>query len=521
MSTKTKSQLMAENTELLARLADLEDRLAKLRPDGRAPAEAGLTAHAQIDDPLRISEVRYRRLFETAKDGILLLDADTGRITDVNPFLEDLLGYSHTELVGKALWQIGPVKDIIASQEAMRHLQHTEYIRYEDLPLETKSGQYLQVEFVSNVYRVDGTRVIQCNIRDITARKRAEDRARMVNDELLTLVSELQWRDQEMKILNRMNDLLHSCTAPAETYRVIALTAGELFPGQDGCIAMLSPGGQHLEVVARWGADAIVESAFPLEDCWALRRGQLHEVVDPQGGLICRHFTHVPQAGYYCLPLTVQGETLGMLCLIGAGKSRHQADQRQWVVMVGEAVKLSLSNLRLRERLREQATRDLLTGLLNRRYLDETLPRELSQAQRRKSPICVVMLDIDRFKDFNDTFGHGAGDSLLRELGRVLQEHLREGDILCRYGGDEFALVLLDSSVADTSKRVEQIRVFVRQLQVQYGEQLLSAITFSAGIAQAPERDANAGELLRAADQALYAAKQAGRDQSAIHGAQQ
>ena len=125
------------------------------------------------------SEVRYRRLFETAKDGILLLDADTGRITDVNPFLEELLGYSHKELIAKALWEIGPVKDIAASQQAMHELQHAEYIRYEDLPLETKGGQRMQVEFVSNVYLVDGLRVIQCNIRDITARKHAEAEAQI------------------------------------------------------------------------------------------------------------------------------------------------------------------------------------------------------------------------------------------------------------------------------------------------------------------------------------------------------
>src|SRR5271157_2598264 len=198
-------------------------------------------------------------------------------------------------------------------------------------------------------------------------------------------------------------------------------------------------------------------------------------------------------------------------------KNNSPAIQQQLAVMVGETIKLSLSNLRLREGLREQATRDLLTGLFNRRYLDETLPREPSRAQRRKAPMCVVMLDIDRFKNFNDTFGHGPGDSILRELGRMLREHLRQGDILCRYGGDEFVFVMPDSSMADTLMRVEQIRGFVRQLQVQYGEQLLGAITFSAGIAQAPEGKATASELLRAADEALYSAKQAGRDQTVIY----
>jgi len=278
----------------------------------------------KINDPLRDSEVRYRRLFETAKDGILLLDADTGCITDVNPFLEDLLGYAHTELLGKALWEIGPVKDISASQEAMRHLQNKEYIRYENLPLETRSGQHLQVEFVSNVYLVDGLRVIQCNIRDITARRQAEARGEMALGELSAKVAELQRRDQELQLLNHMNGLLQSCKLPAEAYQVIALTARELFPGQSGGFAIFHSEDRRLETVARWGTDGMMESAFPLEDCWALRRGRMHEVFDSPGGLMCRHFVHLPPAGTMCLPLTVQGETLGLLCLIHAVSEKKQ-----------------------------------------------------------------------------------------------------------------------------------------------------------------------------------------------------
>src|SRR5687767_1054986 len=136
--------------------------------------EESVTANGK-PETVHDSETRYRRLFETAKDGIIILEGDTGRITDANPFLQDLLGYSLPELIGKALWEIGPVKDIAASQDAMRQLQSKEYVRYENLPLETKGGQHIEVEFVSNVYLVDGLRVIQCNIRDITARRRAEE----------------------------------------------------------------------------------------------------------------------------------------------------------------------------------------------------------------------------------------------------------------------------------------------------------------------------------------------------------
>jgi PAS domain S-box-containing protein len=145
----------------------------------------------QVQAALQVSETRYRRLFETAQDGILILDANTGRITDVNPFLMKMLGYSHAELLGKRLWEIGPFKDIAAAQAAFSELQSTGYIRYEDLPLEASDGRRLHVEFVSNVYWVDQQRVIQCNIRDITVRRLAEAA-------LSQSMTELQVRNEEL-----------------------------------------------------------------------------------------------------------------------------------------------------------------------------------------------------------------------------------------------------------------------------------------------------------------------------------
>ena len=133
-----------------------------------------ITERKRIQQETASSELRYRRLFETAQDGILILNADTGQISDVNPFLIDMLGYSKNEFLGKRLWEIGAFIDVRKSREAYKELQKNHYIRYEDLPLETKSGQRMEVEFVSNVYLVDNERVIQCNIRDISARKQLE-----------------------------------------------------------------------------------------------------------------------------------------------------------------------------------------------------------------------------------------------------------------------------------------------------------------------------------------------------------
>jgi diguanylate cyclase (GGDEF)-like protein/PAS domain S-box-containing protein len=519
MPSQTKSQLLAENAALRARLAELEHRLANLRSvEGTLP-ESEIADRKRIEYDLKASEARYRRLFETAKDGILLLDADTGKITDANPFLMGLLGYSHAELLGKKLWEIGPFRDITASRDAFRELQTKEYIRYDNLPLETKKQEHIQVEFVSNVYLVNGTRVIQCNIRDITDRQQVENDFRKTHEDLLALVTELTKVDSEMKLLNRMNDLLQTCTTQEEAYQVVGMMTSELFAGKNGFLAIFHPSDQNLQRVARWGDEALAEATFSLEDCWALRRGQPHHVIDPRAGLPCRHFVHPPGTGYLCVPLTVQGETLGLLCLMGVAvkKGEHQVREQQLALMVGEAVKLSLSNLKLREKLREQATRDPLTGLFNRRHLEDSLSRELHRARRGKSPLCIAMLDLDHFKNFNDTFGHQAGDLLLRELGQMLREKLRKSDIACRYGGEEFVIVMPDSSLADTCQRVEEIRALVKKLEIRYGEQLLGTITISAGIARTREHGGiTMREFLHAADTALYAAKQAGRDRVVV-----
>jgi PAS domain S-box-containing protein len=202
MPSKTKSHLIAENGTLRVRLADLEDQLTN-RPSGKGGElpENGITERKRIEDELKASEVRYRRLFETAKDGILIMDADTGRITDANPFLQDLLGYSHAELLGKMLWEIGPFRDIAASRDAFRKLQRKEYIRYDNLPLETKGHRHRHVEFISNVYRVNGTKVIQCNIRDITARHQAEEALENASKELEKRVDE---RTAELLTANKL-----------------------------------------------------------------------------------------------------------------------------------------------------------------------------------------------------------------------------------------------------------------------------------------------------------------------------
>jgi diguanylate cyclase (GGDEF)-like protein/PAS domain S-box-containing protein len=431
--------------------------------------------------------------------------------------MEDLLGYNQIELVGKSLWEIGLFKDITANQSMYRELKKKGYVRYEDLPLQTNSGEQKPVEFVSNIYPVDNRRVIQCNIRDISVRKDEEAKAKIIHEELVTSMAKLQRHDTELHSLYNMNELLQSCNSQDEAYKVISLLGSELFDKQNGCLAILRPIDQYLEVVVSWGDTKFMESNFLLDDCWALRRGQLHTVQDPQTGLICHHFSQPIQTGYLCMPLMVQGETLGMVCITYPDdKKRHQRHQ-QLAGIVGDAIKLSLSNLKLREKLREQALTDQLTGLGNRHYLEDNLSRELARTLRREDSVCVAMLDLDHFKKFNDTYGHDAGDMLLRKLGELLRKNLRQSDIICRYGGEEFVIVLLDSLLKDVQQRLDKIREMVKEIKIQRGKEHFGGVSMSIGIVEAHEADWTTRRLLHAADEALYAAKKAGRDRIVIY----
>lgn len=352
---------------------------------------------------------------------------------------------------------------------------------------------------------------------DFTERRLAEVQRQRDLDEKSLMLSELADHQRKATLINRLNDLLQSCRNEHEAHGVLSLLLGDLFDGLAGCLALATGRGGELERVACWG-DACMASLFQFDDCWALRRGEIH-VVSGRDGLVCSHFESTPAHGYVCLPLVVKGETLGVMSLVfGAGADEKFVDQTGKLARtVGETVKLSLSNLRLREALREQATHDALTGLYNRRYLDETLPRELHRVHRGGGPLAVAMLDIDHFKRFNDTMGHEAGDTVLREIGRILRDNLRKSDIGCRYGGEELALIMPDSGADEALVRIKYLCGLVHAMHVEFRGGVLPPLTLSAGIAEAPRHGDDAEAVLRAADEALYQAKEAGRDRVIVY----
>jgi diguanylate cyclase (GGDEF)-like protein len=338
-------------------------------------------------------------------------------------------------------------------------------------------------------------------------------------ERLATIVEAEQRARGALVRLHRTAELLEACTTVEDAYSVIRPALEQLFPEYGGAVFALSASRTLLTAVAVWGPFPMGSGeVFQPDECWALRRGRPHLVENCHADVVCQHLAHPWPAAYGCLPLVAQGETFGVLHLIGGpggaetGRQGLRPDTQQLAVAVAEHLSLALASLHLRETLREQSVRDPLTGLFNRRYMEASLERELQRALRGQYPVGVIMLDLDHFKHFNDTFGHAAGDAVLRELGSLLQASARSGDIACRYGGEEFVLILPEADTDDSRRRAEHLREIVHHLHVWHGGHGLGPLTLSCGIAAFPEHGRTGDGLLRAADAALLRAKQSGRD---------
>ena len=232
----------------------------------------------------------------------------------------------------------------------------------------------------------------------------------------------------------------------------------------------------------------------------------------------CRHMPRAHPEPYLCLPLLAQGETVGLLHIQDlVDLSQERAEPLQTLaVTVGDHISLALANIRLRETLRHQVVHDALTGLFNRRYLEETLEREIYRGRRKGASLGLIMLDLDHFKHFNDTYGHEAGDNLLRTLGKFLGERVRREDVACRYGGEEFVLILPEASQEIVRQRAEDIRREFPKVPVLHRGQVLESVTVSLGVAMFPDHGATGRDVLRAADDAMYRAKAQGRNRVVV-----
>ncbi|WP_207458145.1 diguanylate cyclase [Azospirillum sp. SYSU D00513] len=322
---------------------------------------------------------------------------------------------------------------------------------------------------------------------------------------------ELQSHGRSVELLGKMAQRLQSVTDEREFGAVVQQFVPRVLTGLPGALYAHNNSRNLLVRLAVWGgADAPAECEP--DDCWAMRRGQPHVVTGHEPDIRCAHIgeDHAGHgaAGYACLPLSAGGDMIGLLHLEGE-LGDAQADVASALM---ENVALALMNHRLRARLREQSIRDPLTGLFNRRYMEEALALEFARVERTGEPVGIIMADIDHFKRFNDTFGHDAGDALLQAVGKLLHELFRNGDIACRYGGEELTVILPGSGMAALEARAEQLLRAVRELSLVHKGQPLGRITISLGLAIRPDHGATPAAVLAAADAALLRAKRGGRD---------
>src|SRR5690606_17607396 len=456
----------------------------------------------------------FRALAELSANGIVRTDA-AGECEYVNPSLRDQAGLRDEDTCGRGWLQAVHPDDRERVTGAWRRACSSGDrfdVRFRFL---RPGGDVRLMHATAAAIRGEQGQVMgHVGIfTDETDTRRREEELAAANREMRARVQEAEARNRELVLLHEMTDLLQSGVIDGDVRAVLDEYLPALFPGSTGAVYLVSPSRTLLEVNASWGARAMVE-AFAPDACWALRRSAMH--CPRSTGLRCAHLEEVDVA-HVCLPMMGQGEMVGAL-VISHPDREVIVDALVLAKAAADQVALALSNLRLRESLRSQSIRDPLTGLFNRRYMEETFERELARMRREGRPLSVLMLDLDHFKRHNDSHGHAAADQLLRGLGALLSRSFRREDIVCRVGGEEFVVVLPGASAEEAEVRAECVRGATRAMDVRYQGVSLGAATVSIGVAEAFVHGESPEALLRAADEALYRAKDTGRDRVVVAG---
>ncbi|HEX9786506.1 MAG TPA: diguanylate cyclase [Candidatus Binatia bacterium] len=520
------------------------------------------------------AEEQLRLVVESAPYGMLRID-ENGVITLVNSQVEQLFKYPREDLLGK------PIEFLVPARFRAAHPGHREQYfqtpearvigRGRELFALRSDGREIPVEIGLNPIRAPGgsTHVL-ASVVDITERKSVEEEIRALNvtlerrvaertgevqalnaslehrvakrtqeleaenaqrrlieselqqahDDLQRSVLELERRNQEMRLVGEMVELLESCRDLDEAHGVIARRLPLLLRGTRGVLYRITASRNLLEGVSQWGEPADeFEKILDPEDCWAMRRNKPHGMEADESDLICKHVEaeSASAKGCLCLPMVAHGEIMGLLHVRFADENGGaRSILAKSALAAAEQLSLILANLRLRETLKNQSIRDPQTGLFNRRYMEDSLIRELSRAERAGKTVVVAMLDIDHFKRLNDTFGHTAADAVLCEWSDLLKARFRGSDIVCRYGGEEFVIILPDISVEAARQRLEQLRSDLAHMVVRDDLHAIDAVTVSMGLAYFPVHGRTSQSLLHAADQALYRAKETGRDRIVV-----
>jgi diguanylate cyclase (GGDEF)-like protein/PAS domain S-box-containing protein len=591
-----------------------------------------------LSEALRASESRYRRLFETAQDGILLLNADTAQIEDVNPYLIDLLGYSRAEFLGKKLWEVGAFADRAEIKDLFAALQTTGYVRYEDLPLKTKAGARIEVEFVSNAYDSVGIKLIQCNIRDITERKKAEQALRTSEERLKTVFvqaplgialidsltghiyesnprfAEIAGRSMEemvnidwlqithpddvqadldnMALLNtgkinrfqmekrylhpdgtavwismtiapsKVEDKAHPrhlCMIQDITERkaaegtivhlnrvyavlsginsliVRALNCDELF--REACRIAVEAGGFRMAMIgivdrstmkvvpmASTGKDEalLTDIKCLLSSSEDAPKSMVAQVIREKKAVVSndslsdsrvlfgQKYAESGVRSMAVLPLIVADEAVGVLALYSSEIEFFQKEELKLLTELAGDIAFAIDHIGKQERLNYLAYYDALTGLANRSLFLERVAQYMRSAVSGGHKLALFLLDLERFKNINDSLGRPAGDALLKQVAAWLTYSTGDANLLARIDADHFALVIPEvRQDGDLARLAEKTMETFLEHPFHLNDAVFR-IAAKVGIALFPDDAADADTLFRNAEAALKKAKASG-----------
>ncbi|MDI6849944.1 MAG: diguanylate cyclase [Candidatus Saccharicenans sp.] len=483
-----------------------------------------------IAQKLKESEELFRNMVETLGEGVVIVDADEN-IIFANPAAHLIFNIYGGKLEGRNMREFTDRKQMeLIRQQTLRRKQG--YRDIYDLELSLPDGNTKTV-IVNAAPRFDpngGYVSTLAVMTEITERKKQELALAEAKQKLEEVVTELEKRNEQNRLLIEMGDHFQIAASDEEAIEVIKKFASKLFPNEGWLLYLRRAGGRFLQLTSFLEPPSEPAEILDIEDCWALRKSVPNFFCDPEKDLLCPHLKSYlpPELPASCFPLSTAGETFGLLVFFccpeeksrvkSQDQERRARQKKDLLLSFSQRVAMSLANIQLRQSLKEQSIRDPLTGLYNRRYLEETLERELARARRAGQPVSVIMVDLDRFKRINDSYGHEAGDYLLQMMARTLQRSVRAEDIVCRYGGEEFTIILPGLSLEKAVSRAQLTLDSVRHLELNYGGLIIKNISISAGVASCPEHGLNWPEVIQAADLALLRAKQEGRDRVVMAG---
>ncbi len=472
----------------------------------------------KIEASLKENQYFTAKVIKLTPNIVYVYDLIENRSVYSNDFVNRLLGYNPLEMQGMH----NKIVDMLihADDQERVNKYHQECIdlkeeetREIEYKIRDNQGKWhwLRSEAASFEKMPNGQtkQIISCAI-NITERKKIELKLDDLNSQLSERIHQLERNTQEMIQMGRITDFLQACSTVTEAQKALPDLLKELFGESTGAVMMVkSPAEEEVETVGMWGDNLDSELNFNRSDCWGLNSGKTYEGKNTDYPSLCCHHVQKSQelAHTLCIPMIAQGEALGLVYLNFQSNKYLMQLKRNLAETVAKQMAIALANLKLRETLEKQSFLDPLTGLYNRRYMEIQLEQQI-----KGKNLGLIILDIDFFKKINDTYGHEAGDLVLCTIGKQLQEELSSSTSFCRYGGEEFVLIVPNTLLEDLLKMSEELRTAVKKLSIEYQDVKLENITASFGVTWFCEKSITSEKLLRLADQALYQAKRQGRD---------